>query len=499
PAAGTGSKGPDRSANIDEPGGLDRTLQSQLTVRSEQRPVEDLTGIAGPQNPGVSIRWESSQSLNVGQESQLKLVVHNSSQSIIREVVTEAILPRGLQVVSTDPDPNPGVGTPTWTFGNLRPDETRTIAVTVIPRDRGELRLDASVRLTGYSAATFTVQEPQIAVDVTGPEKTEIGQPVSYTVRVSNPGTGIARNVTIQAAVPEGLVHRRGSMLSIEVGTLEPGESRQARLNLTAVAGGHQDLAVRAIAEGGLEHATLASLQVAEPQLGIAMQGPDTLMAGRTGVYVLKVTNQGDVASANVRAKLRLPADCEFIAADRGGKFEAADQAVEWFVGNVQPGEESLFEVTLKPTVPGELLAQAGVMSELGKVSTASFSTAVDGTADLKAAITASARTVKVGDEIRYRIEITNHGSRLASNVGMSCELSPGLKLIDVDGPSDRIAENGVIVFRSLPEIAAGKSAVLLIHAECIQPGDHNVRLRVASESITAPLIAEERTSTSGR
>ena len=128
--------------------------------------------------------------------------------------------------------------------------------------------------LTGSSSSQFVVQEPMIGVAVSGPEKVEIGQQVGYIVRVSNPGTGLANNVIIQAAVPEGLEHRNGSLLNIEIGTLNPGESRQARLSLTAVQGGEQQLAVRVLADGGLSDQTTTAIVVAEPQLAIALTGP---------------------------------------------------------------------------------------------------------------------------------------------------------------------------------------------------------------------------------
>ena len=163
---------------------------------------------------------------------------------------------------------------PTWTFGELQPGQSRSVMLKVIPKTRGEVRLDAYVRLTGTSTSQFSVQEPMIGVVVSGPEEIEVGQQVGYLVRVSNPGTGLANNVIIQAAIPEGLEHRNGSLLTIEIGTLNPGESRQARLSLTAVEGGNQQLAVRVLADGGLSDQTTTAISVAEPQLAVTLSGP---------------------------------------------------------------------------------------------------------------------------------------------------------------------------------------------------------------------------------
>ena len=137
---------------------------------------------------------------------------------------------------------------------------------------------------------------------------------------------------------------------------------------------------------------------------------------------------------------------------------------------------------------------QAGVISEHGQVTMCDLVTTVEGTAALDLKITASDADPAIGDEVEWTVVITNTGARKAIGVGMSCELPSGLTLIDASGPSEHIADNGVTVFRSLPSIEAGKDAVYTVKAECNRAGSHRLRLRVASESITEPLIGEEST-----
>ena len=447
---------------------------------------------SGPQSPGITVQWVRRGEFNVGQECDVDLVVQNTSKSAVRSVMTEAIIPDGLELVEAKPPAMEGSETPTWTFGELKPGETRTVAMKVIPRQRGDVRLDAFVRMTGFSSSEFSVQEPMISVEVSGPETVEVGQQAGYVVKVSNPGTGLANNVVIQAAIPEGLEHRSGSILSIEIGTLNAGESRQAKLSLTAVKGGAQDVAVRAIASGDLTDETTATVTVAEPQLKIAINGPEEQLAGRTSDYKMSVSNAGGVPSENVRAKYRIPEGFEFVSANRGGKYSKTDHSIEWFVGTLQPDESSDFSLTLRATEPGELLHQAGVISEHGQVTMCDYNTVVEGMAALDLKIVSSSKDLSKGDEVTWEVHIRNTGSREASNVGMSCELPSGIQLVDAEGPSEHIAENGVMVFRSLPAIAPDEEIVYSIRATCLREGNHRLRLRVASESISEPLIGEE-------
>lgn len=447
---------------------------------------------SGPQSPGVTVQWVRRGEFNVGQECDIDLVVQNTSKSSVRSVMTEASIPEGLELVEAKPSAMEGSETPTWTFGELKPGETRTVAMKVIPRQRGDVRLDAFVRMTGFSSSEFSVQEPLISVEVSGPETVEVGQQAGYVVKVSNPGTGLANNVVIQAAIPEGLEHRSGSILSIDIGTLNAGESRQAKLSLTAVKGGVQDVAVRAIASGDLTDETTATVTVAEPQLKIAISGPEEQLAGRTSNYTMSVSNGGGVPSENVRAKYRIPEGFEFVSANRGGKYSKTDHSIEWFVGTLQPDGSSDFSLTLRATEPGELLHQAGVISEHGQVTMCDYNTVVEGMAALDLKIVSSSKDLAKGDDVTWEVRIRNTGSREASNVGMSCELPSGIKLVDAEGPTEHIAENGVMVFRSLPAIAPDEEVVYSIRATCLREGNHRLRLRVASESISEPLIGEE-------
>jgi uncharacterized repeat protein (TIGR01451 family) len=336
------------------------------------------------------------------------------------------------------------------------------------------------------------VKEPKVAVRIEGPAAVEVGQQANYTVHVANPGSGTASNVVIQAAVPDGMSHREGKLLTIEIGTLSPGEFRLARLSLTGAKGGEHSLAVRAIADGGLDDQTMETVSVAEPRLNIGLRGPAERMTEQDCEYEVVVVNEGRMQSNNVRAKYRIPEGCEFVSANRGGKFREADRTIDWFVGSLEPNQVSHFRITLRPTAAGTSTHQVGVISEHGKMTTAQHVTEVQGNAELQLTVEASNRKVYPGDETVFEVRIENTGASPAVNVGLSCELAAGLESLQVSGPSEYIADNGVMVFRSMPALAPGKTAVFAVRTKCLRPGNHKIRVRVASESVSEPLIGEE-------
>ncbi len=449
----------------------------------------------GAQQSRVTVEWVRREEFNVGQPSQCELLVRNDGGHPVRSIEVEIVLPEGIQVTQAVPAPTATSTSATWAYQQLAAGEEKTIQLTVIPQQAGDVRMDAFVRTTAATASMVSVKQPLLAIDVAGPESVELGQQVHYTVTVKNPGTGRVDNVMIQAAIPEGLQHRQGGLLNIDVGTLTPGEQRQARLSLTGTQGGSRQLSVRAIGDHGLKQTATTNIEIAEPKLRIGVRGPLVQMAGADGDYELVVVNEGQAESNNVRARYQLPEGCTFVSASAGGHFNAQDSTIEWFLGTLTPHAAKQFKVTLKATTTGELAHKVGVISEQGKISTAVHRTQVKGNAKLELQIAGGGSSAKAGEELVYKIQINNVGQAAASNVGLSFEVPPGIDLVEVTGPSEYIADNGVVIFRSLPEVQNGESVGFTVRARCTRPGEHKVRARVASQSIKKAIIAEDTTT----
>lgn len=451
-------------------------------------------GLSGAQTPSVTLQWVHRGEFNLGQECKCELVLENVGRSVVRNVVAEAVLPIGLQVMKATPAPTTLGGSATWTFGELQPGQQRIVELVVVPSEQGDVQIGAFVRFTGGTTSSFSVKQPMLAINVEGPGTVEVGQQVNYTIEVSNPGTGKARNVVIQAAIPEGLEHRQGGILTIEIGTLNAGEQRRARLSLTGVKGGQHRLAVRTMGDNGMQEQDVQMVTVAEPNLNIGVRGPASLRAGQAADFDLIVVNEGRVDSSNVRAKYKVPEGYEFVKADLGGKFDSTDRTIDWFVGTLEPDQTRQLQVTLRALTAGQAQHQVGVVSEHGRVTTAEHRTTVQGSAELALKLVSSKPRAVSGDEVSYEVKISNVGQSAAENVGLSLEIPPGLELLDIAAPTEFIADNGVVIFRSLPKIEAGKNVVFTLQTRCKRAGTHDVRARVASESIEEALIGEGTT-----
>ncbi|MEX0715447.1 MAG: hypothetical protein WD066_02615 [Planctomycetaceae bacterium] len=445
-------------------------------------------------SPQLTVEWLPRSAINVGQECACELVVRNSGQAEARDVVVEAAFPDSVRLTDANPLPGENKSQLAWTFPAIAPGQSQSIHLRLVPTRRGELDAEARVRFSGVAKGSFVVEEPLLKLAVTGPKEVMVGDPASQVIVVSNPGTGVADNVIIEAHIPAGLEHPRGERLAMDIGALSPGESRQVRLALAAVAGGQQIVQVSARAGANLREATEASVDVIAPKLLVAVDGPGLRFMGRVAAYKLAVKNSGEAASNNVRLVHKVPAGFEFLSASHGGKYEREDGGIHWFVGRMQPNEEIVLTAQFTATKQGDFEHQVLLTSEHGGRTEAKLATRVEGSAALVLDIADLNDPVEIGAETGYEIRVRNDGSKAATNVGLSCELSPGVELIRAEGPSDRIAESGLVVFKSLESLPAGQTAVFRVIVRGVTEGNHRFRARLASDSIQEPLIFEELT-----
>lgn len=444
--------------------------------------------------PSVSVEWVKQGEINVGQECACDLVVKNTGKVPARAVVVDANFPTSVRLVNANPEPVVVDDHLEWSIPELAAGEERTIHIAMIPSQRGDLAATANVRFTGTAASIFKVEEPLLKVTTQAPTEVVVGDPLVQTVTVTNPGSGVAQNVKIQVAAPAGLEATRGDRSTIEVGSLNPGESRTVRISFTAIAGGDQTLEVAATADSGLNQVAEATVNVIAPSLAVAVEGPSVRYAGREARFTLSVTNEGKAATNNVRVSHRIPKGFKFLKADKGGTFDASTGSVNWFVGHLEAAQSAQLKLQLQATELGDFEHHVFASAEHGVTAKADTTTKVEGSAALVMEVQDQEDPVEVGHETAYEVRVSNTGSKGAMNVGLTFELPRGVELLDVQSATKHFAKSGLVLFNDLPELAPGKTAIFRIHVKGTAEGNQRVRARLTSESIDEELVTEEVT-----
>ncbi len=449
----------------------------------------------GPTTPQVSIEWVKKGDINVGQECQVELHVKNSGSVAASQVAVDALFPTTVRLTSAEPKPVASADKLTWSFDTIAPGAERKITVKLIPSRRGDLGATAQVRFTGAASASFKVEEPMLKVVLKGPNELMLGDPASQFITVSNPGTGTAHDVKVEARLSEGLEHgSRGEKLLMEVGSIGPGETRTVRLGLSAIKGGPQSISVTATSSSDAGGTASAQMNVIAPSLKIAVDGPGLRYKGRNAKYTLTVTNDGSVANNNIRVSQVVSDGFKFVSADKSGKYDASTKSVQWFIGRLEPGQNAKVTCELNATALGDFSHTVAVLSDSGVRAEAKIETKVDGVASLTMELVDMDDPVETGVETMYEIRVRNEGSKPAAGVSIACELPAGMELITAKAPVDAIVEGRQILFKSLDHVAPGGQATYKIHVKGIQEGSHRMKVRMTGGGLTEPVVREEVT-----
>ncbi len=467
-------------------------LATRTTTNAEAVDLGKL--LAGPQTPSVQIEWKSTSEINVGQECDCELLVSNVGKSPAFGVKVETNFPVSVRLLEAEPRPQTTESSLVWDLGTLDAGKSKSISIKLIPSEKGDLQAVARVHITGAATSAFVVREPKIQLDIQGPQKVMIGDPASHNVTITNPGNGTAKNVRLEALIPRGLEHSRGERLLLDVGSLNPGESRTIRLALAAVDGGDHVVQVAATADGGLSRSSEAAVSVIAPSLQTEITGPSLRYKGRQATFTVRVTNDGSVATSNVRLMHKVPEGFQFISANRGATFDAPTRILSWFVGKLEAGKSADMQVELKAEQIGEHVHYIRATSEHGSTVDSQLLTRVDGSSSLVVEVTDLDDPVEVGNETAYEVKILNEGSVAAKNVGLTCELPAGVRFLKGEGPGQHVAEGSMVLFQPLNQIDAGKSVTYRVHVIGTQEGNLRFRARVTSAASEEPLIFEELT-----
>ncbi len=445
------------------------------------------------QTPTVTVEFRSTGTVTVGQESACELIVKNSGSVTAQQVEVEAQFPGNIRLVSTEPSAT-SRDKLVWEFEEIGSGETKVIHVKFIPVERGEVAAAASVRFTGAATTSFAVTEPLLELALQGPTEVMVGESASQTLVISNPGTGTAANVKIEAILPPGLEHAKGDRLLMDLGNLAPGENRPIRLALTAVAGGRQVIEVHSTADNGLVKSAAAEVSVIAPSLKTSIEGPGLRYLGRHATYTLHVENDGAVATDNVRVMHKVPEGFEFISAEKGAQYDPQTQMLTWIVGRMDKGAAAQISVVLNAKTAGEYTHFIRATSENGVISVAEVSTRVEGAASLVVDVSDLDDPVEVGAETAYEIHVKNEGTAAATNVGLTCELPSGVEFLTATGDTKHAQDADQIVFEPVAEIAPGKTLVYRVKFKGTLSGNMRFRTRVSSDSLNEPLASEEMT-----
>lgn len=476
-------------APADSGRGADLSGESEGTGQPGNQQLE------GVQNPQVTIQKSAPKEVQVGKPASFRITVRNTGQVPACEVEVCDLVPKGTRLLGTTPQATHGArGEIVWTLGTLRPGEESSVEMQLMPTTEGEIGSVATVHFGADATARSIATRPQLAVETAAPAKVLIGDQVTLSITISNPGTGVATGVVLEERIPPGLQHPAGTELEYEVGDLKPGESRKLDLALVANRPGPTTNLLTARGDGNLRVEKKLDLEVVAPQLDVVVEGPKRRYLERQATYQVSVTNPGTASAKRVELIASLPPGLKFVSANNAGYYEEATRTVRWRLEELPANETGTVELVTLPVEAGQHALKLRGTAHKGLTVEKEQPVLVEGIAAILFQVADTADPIEVGGETTYEVHVVNQGSKAAANVRLAMDLPPQLKPLAAEGPTRNTLDGSRVVFDGLAKLAPKGETTYRVRVKALKAGDLRTRFQLLTDDMQSPVTKEEST-----
>jgi uncharacterized repeat protein (TIGR01451 family) len=447
-------------------------------------------------NPGVSVRWESPQTVRLGQRVTCRICAKNVSAQVVRQVVVRHELAEGVALYGSEPAATQEGRWLSWPLGKLQPGEERRIELRLLPQTRGELNCEALVSFTGSSTLHLRVHEPHLALQAAAPGKALLGQTATLLLTVTNKGEDVAENIQVKGLLGEGLEHAGQRSVNVEIGNLVPHESRNIQLLCTARAGGSHACTMEATAEGLEPVRATAVVEVLLPQLALAVSGPKRRYIDRQAIYTLRVSNPGSAPAGNVTITHQVAPGVRFQAASAGGRYDEMAGTVSWFLGDLLSGQDGEVNLTVVAATAGTCRQQTTAQAVGGLKAECETVTVIEGLSALQMEVVNLEDPVEIGAETVYEVRVSNAGSRTEAGLELTCTLPAGMEFGGAlsEAGAGFVLQGRDIAFEPLAELAPREQTIYRIRVRGREAGDLRFLARLTAKDLAEPVLRDKIT-----
>jgi uncharacterized repeat protein (TIGR01451 family) len=437
----------------------------------------------GKQSVAVTVDVQAPPTMNLSKDATLKLIVRNTGTADAFNVRVDDELPDGLKFVSSLPEMKVSGGGQhlSWVLVTLPGGSDRVITIKVTPTKTGPFEHAATVRFETGCKSRTRVLEPKLKVDIeanpTG-GKVLKGQQVEFHISIQNTGDGPARNVAIQAKLSKGLKHESGPrgeeqmLYELSLPELGPGATEKLDpLVADAIVGGEHSCTVTASSDDVVsnkeEAENVKKIEVVEPKLKLTLEGPEQRYTDTVADYKIILENPGTAPARKVRILATLPVSGKLVKYPPEGRYDKTTSKLYWTIDQIDAGAKAMtfpFQVRMGGIGSYDLIADA--IGEGALKSHERKSTDVIGIADVDLVVSESKRVVDVGGETTFQIRLRNYGTKDATHLQVTANLSPNLKYKAAGaGPGAQdvqfFQKDHAVKFVEIDKLGAGKELVL--------------------------------------
>jgi uncharacterized repeat protein (TIGR01451 family) len=325
--------------------------------------------------PKLILQSQAPEKAIVGDPATITLTVHNPGDASSEHVRLVANLSDGLEHAKGK--------AVEFDLGNLAPKESRSVQVLCGAKNEGAQKCEAVATAEPGLMARFTaaieVLAPKLELAVTAPGMRYLDRRATVGLKVTNPGTAPATNITLVDQIPQGFKFLSASedgrhdfvsrSVTWSLGDLAPGQSRDVSMELVAINTGEQKNKATVSAARGLKAEGEASTHIEGlPALLMELIDlDDPLEVGAETAYEIRVTNTGTKTESNLQLTCTVPDKMEFKGAKgpTGVPFKVDGKDVVFEpLSKLAPRADAIYRVNVKGLGAGDLRFRARIKAD---------------------------------------------------------------------------------------------------------------------------------------
>ncbi len=360
---------------------------------------------------------------------------------------------------------------------------TRPMAAGVITNTATASTTSAETNLANNTASAATTINSITDLSITKTDVTDpvyVGEPLGYTMAVSNAGPSNATGVLVTDTLASSLTFvsaspgcvPSGKTLICAIGALAASGNRAITVTVTPTAAAVGTLINTAVVSGNEADsnstnntATASTTVLPKTDLSVGQSStPTPALLGNLLTYAVVVANNGPSAATGVVLTDTLPAGVTLASAPAGCVPLA--NVLTCAIGAVTGGSRVTTTLTVTPTATGVITNGVSVTGNEFDPNAAnnsnSLSTTVVRAADLSLTQTRVPGLVLVGDTVTYTLVLANSGPSDATNVVLTDTLQ-GHVILSSATPSQGNCNGTSLIVCSLGTLGHGTTATLTV------------------------------------
>jgi uncharacterized repeat protein (TIGR01451 family) len=325
--------------------------------------------------PKLQMKITGPDKVLLGDAAPFSLTVTNPGDGSADQVKIKATLSDGLEHTRGK--------TVEFELGNLGPNETRSVQLVCNTKSGGPQTCEAVAVAEGglkaQDVANVEVLLPRLELNVAGPKLRYLDRKATYVVKVVNPGSAPASNVTISSLVPDGFKFISASdggrhdfatrTVSWYLGDLTPGQTRELSMEVLAINTGEFKVLASVSAARGLksEADVVTHVEGLSALLMEMIDLDDPVEVGADTAYEIRVTNTGSKTETNLQLVCTIPDKMEFRNAVGAAGVRHHLQGKELTfeaIPKLAPRADAIFRVNVRGVAPGDLRFRARITAD---------------------------------------------------------------------------------------------------------------------------------------